>query len=188
MLWVEIIGWVGSTLYLVSYFLLAYKLINKSKFYYMLNTVAGILAAILSIYKETWQTVFLNLFWVFISIFAYYNRWLNLSIVSPRIFNISIGLIICISMIVVLFEKHDLGIDILAWSSVYLFIISFYLISMRKISLQVFNLYNFIAAIMIIPKMFVYQNYQVASVQIIWALIAINAYYRDKKRVKNEYF
>ncbi len=179
MLIIEIIGWIGSIMYLVAYFLLSNKIIEKDKLYYLLNIVAAVLVAILSTYKNTMQSVFLNLFWGYLSYFAYINKEFKFNIISVRLFNISISALLIVSFILLLLKKQFLALDTLAWISVFVFIVSYYLLLVNKISLQSFNIYNFIAAFIIIPKMYTFENYQVAFVQAIWAFFALKAYVED---------
>ncbi|MBL0686309.1 MAG: hypothetical protein JJV94_00590, partial [Sulfurospirillum sp.] len=48
-----------------------------------------------------------------------------------------------------------------------------------KIELHQFNIYNFIAPLTLIPKMYVFENYQVVVLEVVWVSIALKAIWRD---------
>jgi len=179
----ETIGWIGSILYISAYFLLSNKTIEQGSLYYLLNIIAAIFVLVVSVYKNTIQPVFLNLFWAYFSYIAYKKIKFRFNFIHVKIFNLCIVFLLIFSLASILISKYHLALDILAWTSVFTFVVSYYLYSMHKIELHQFNIYNLIAPLVIIPKMYVFENYQVVVLEIIWAILALKAI-QGKQREK----
>jgi len=68
---IEIIGWIGTILILLAYFLLASKkLEEKSKTYHGLNLIGGIFIVINSLSNSAYPSAGLNIVWSLIAIYA----------------------------------------------------------------------------------------------------------------------
>ncbi|MDY7395146.1 hypothetical protein UMM65_07820 [Aureibaculum sp. 2210JD6-5] len=67
----EIIGWIGSALFIISYFLLSIKKLKADKISYQLMNVLGGLCLVISAYStKDRPNLFTNLVWMFIGVFA----------------------------------------------------------------------------------------------------------------------
>ncbi len=176
---IETIGWLGSTIYILSYFLLSYNIIKKEKFYYLLNKIAAFLIIIISFYKETYQSIIINLIWLYISYLGYIDKNPSLKLFSKSVMNFVSILFLTISVLAIFLVDYFLFIEILAWFSVFAFSSSYFLYSIEKIKEKLFHFYNFIAAISLIPKMIVFENYQVLTLEILWAFFALYAYFKN---------
>lgn len=177
---IELIGWVGSIIYILSYLLIAYNLIPKGKLYYLLNKIAAILVIIISVYKNTYQPIVINTIWLYISYLGYYKKEIQVSFLNKYIMY-SVSVLFFITTFFFLLIDYKLAFDILAWFSVFSFSISYFLYSMNEIKEKIFHFYNFLAAISLIPKMLLFDNYQVASLELLWGFFALMAYVRSSK-------
>lgn len=66
---VNIIGWAGSLMVVITYGLNSYqKLKSDSLVYYVLNIIGGGLLIVYSIYKTAYANTFINVVWVLIAI------------------------------------------------------------------------------------------------------------------------
>ena len=63
---------------------------------------------------------------------------------------------------------------------VFAFASSYFLYSIGKIDERLFHFYNFLAASSLIPKMIVFENYQVLTLEVLWAFFALRAYLKHK--------
>lgn len=176
---IEIVGWVGSLIYIVSYFLLTYKIIQKDKLYYLLNKIAAFLIIVISIKKNTFQPIVINSLWLYISYLGYNKLNYEVKFLTKYLMH-TISLVLVLMIFVFYFLYNiQVSFEVLAWFSVFAFSSSYFLYSMKKINEKVFHFYNLIAALAIIPKMFLFGNYQVVILEILWALFALKAYVKN---------
>jgi hypothetical protein len=72
----QIIGWTGAFLYILAYFLLSVRKLRADKLsYQLLNILGGICLVINSSFTGDYPSVFTNVVWACIGVFAiYYNR------------------------------------------------------------------------------------------------------------------
>ena len=72
----QIIGWVGAFLYITAYFLLCVKKLKvENVSYQLMNIFGGICLIVNSFHQSDFPSVFTNLVWAGIGVFAiYYNR------------------------------------------------------------------------------------------------------------------
>jgi lipid-A-disaccharide synthase-like uncharacterized protein len=67
----EIIGWIGSALFIISYFLLSINKLDASSAIYQLMNVLGGLCLVISAYStKDRPNLFTNLAWMLIGIYA----------------------------------------------------------------------------------------------------------------------
>ncbi|WP_157637955.1 CBU_0592 family membrane protein [Flexithrix dorotheae] len=70
----EIIGWIGTIVYILSYFLLSInKLKSQSITYQAMNVIGGLCLVINAIHLSDGPTFFLNFIWMLIGLFAVLN-------------------------------------------------------------------------------------------------------------------
>jgi len=69
----EIIGWTGSALFIVSYFLLSINKLKSDSIWYQLMNVFGAICLIVSAYEsQDRPNMFTNIVWMCIGIYAVY--------------------------------------------------------------------------------------------------------------------
>ena len=75
---INIIGWIGSILYLLAYALISAKKTQGDSFLYQgVNILAGILLVIYTLYLGAYATTGLNAVWVVIGLFTLGRKWLT---------------------------------------------------------------------------------------------------------------
>lgn len=134
---------------------------------------------LISFYKETTQSIIINLLWLYISFLGYSNKELSFNLLSKKVMQIITILFLITSSFILLIGNYLLSFEILAWFSVFAFSSSYFLYSLEKINEKSFHLYNFLAALSLIPKMIVFENYQVLILEMLWAFFAISAYFKN---------
>jgi hypothetical protein len=76
-LFINILGWTGSVLYLLAYALISLKKVEgDSVLYQGMNIIAGILLVIYTIYLGAFATTTLNAVWAAIGVFTLGRKWL----------------------------------------------------------------------------------------------------------------
>lgn len=72
----EIIGWGGALLFILAYFLLSIRKLQPDRLtYQLLNIMGGVCLVINSVHTRDYPSVFTNLIWAGIGVFAiYFNR------------------------------------------------------------------------------------------------------------------
>lgn len=74
----NILGWTGSTLYLLAYVLVSMKKTQGDSLLYQgMNIVAGTLLVIYSIALDAYATIGLNTVWVAIGLLTLGRKWLT---------------------------------------------------------------------------------------------------------------
>jgi len=75
---INILGWTGSTLYLLAYALVSMKKTDGDSFLYQgMNIVAGVLLVIYTLSLGAFATTGLNAVWVAIGLFTLGRKWLT---------------------------------------------------------------------------------------------------------------
>ncbi len=176
----ETIGWFGSILYIVSYFLISLNFIRKNKLYYVLNFMSAFLIVVVSLYKKTYQPVFINLVWMYISYMGYKKQKIHLKFINKSLMSFISILFILAFLVYIILKQYGLSFEVLAWFSVFAFCGSYFLYSLNKINDKTFHFYNLLAATSIMPKVFIYHNYQVLVLEVMWAILALYAFLKNK--------
>jgi phosphatidylserine synthase len=77
-LFIDILGWTGSILYLIAYALVSVKKTEgDSALYQGMNISAGILLVVYTLYLGAYATTGLNAVWVPIGLFTLGRKWLT---------------------------------------------------------------------------------------------------------------
>lgn len=179
---IEIIGWSGSILYLLSYILLAINLIDKGRVYYYLNIVAALFVIIISFEKTTYQAVVINFLWGLISFNSIYKFFKTSAPLKPAFFRfINILLLLTVTAITLL--NANFGIQLFGWLSVIYFISSYFYFASNYISEKEFHIWNFLAALAIIPQLYIDQNWPVIVLEVFWAAFAVWGYKTEEGKL-----
>lgn len=76
-LFINILGWTGSILYLLAYALVSLKKTDGDSLLYQgINIFAGTLLVIYTLYLGAYATTGLNALWVIIGLFTLSRKWL----------------------------------------------------------------------------------------------------------------
>ena len=77
-LFIDILGWTGSILYLLAYALVsAKKTEGDSLLYQGMNIIAGVLLVVYTLYLGAYATTGLNAVWVAIGLITLGRKWLT---------------------------------------------------------------------------------------------------------------
>jgi hypothetical protein len=74
---IDLMGWVGTVLYLVAYFLVSIKKVEgDSLSYQSMNIVAGVLLVINTLYWRAYPSLGLNAAWIGIGLITLGRKWM----------------------------------------------------------------------------------------------------------------
>lgn len=77
---INILGWVGTILYLVAYALISMKKVEgDSVLYQGMNVLAGVLLVVNTVYLRAYPSAGLNVAWVGIGLFTLGRKWFKRS-------------------------------------------------------------------------------------------------------------
>lgn len=172
----EVVGWIGTSLYLLAQVLLSVFSISRSR-YVMLNALAAFLVSVYSLYVWSLQPVFINVVWTVLSLIglkvvadqARIKKGSRVGLKSDGD-NLSL-LLIASGALVFLLGYGFLGMGPLLWLSW----LSFWLYSATYFCFIFFRLSDFwffalciVSAAIIIPQLLLDGNFPVVGVQVLW--------------------
>ena len=74
----DILGWIGTILYLVAYLLISLKKLEGDSLAYQgMNIVAGILLVVNTFYWRAYPSLGLNAAWIGIGLFTLGRKWIS---------------------------------------------------------------------------------------------------------------
>lgn len=75
---INLLGWVGTVLYLIAYALISMKKVEgDSLLYQSMNILAGVLLIVNTLYLQAYPSAGLNVAWVGIGLFTLGRKWLS---------------------------------------------------------------------------------------------------------------
>lgn len=173
------IAWLGTAAYLVGHIYLAFASKLNSSLYYGLNLFGAIGFIIGSSAIASWQSVFINIFWAYISLASLrgpfkipaipISRWW---LIGPSFMAILIGGII-------LAFDYLYGANILGWSGTALYIFGYYLFASASVKKWQFLIYNSVAAIILLPIYGVDTNWPAFALSLVWSIISIFGLWKE---------
>jgi len=74
---IDLLGWIGTALYLIAYFLVSLKKVEgDSLFYQGMNIIAGVLLVINTFYWRAYPSLGLNAAWIGIGLLTLGRKWI----------------------------------------------------------------------------------------------------------------
>ncbi len=75
-LWIDLLGWIGTVLYLIAYLLVSMRKLEGDSFTYQaMNILAGVLLVINTFYWRAYPSLGLNAAWIGIGLFTLGRKW-----------------------------------------------------------------------------------------------------------------
>lgn len=179
---ISLLGWVGTLTYLVNH---TYISVNKNwrrPVYYSGNCFAAIMLVISSFYIGSYQAVFINGFWAIISIALLLDLPIKRIPVSSRLFFFTwLGFIVYLAADFIIQQK--LNITVMGWSSAFVFTIGYLLFCSEKLKQSHYLLFDAYAALVLLPQLWLDQNWPVFALEISWASISLYGVYMRKDKI-----
>lgn len=188
----EVVGWLGTLLYLLAHSLLSLGVINRFK-YVALNAAAALVVSFYSVYEWSLQPVFINIVWSGLSFWGLFlhsdenpqdtgqkrgsrDMLYSVLIIVSGLVAISVALV---------FIKFSLFF-ILSWLSVWLYSSTYFSFIFLRMSDRWFFILCIVSAAIIIPQLFLDSNYPVIGVQVLWIFWSLVGLFRPSKPASPE--
>lgn len=168
----EIIGWIGAMMYLGAYFVYATNIMPSRRQYYFLNIIAAACVIAASLGKNSFQLIFINIFWILISIAGYRSLTVPPWFQAQKPARFINGSVIIAGLVTMAIGQIGLGADILAWGGALSFVLSYLVFAANRIGWLEFNIWNFMGASALVPQLYLAENWPGLTLEISWACIA----------------
>lgn len=168
----EIIGWFGTLLYLVNHVYISVVVGYQKNIYYLGNLIAAASLVLSSFMVNSMQAVIINGFWTIVSLALLMRLPVHQFPFSRRAFY-SV-LVFFIGFILFNFiAKSHLDLMLMGWLSAYIFCFGYLLFSGEKLKHTNYLILNFVAAVVLIPQLWLDQNLPVLALESAWAMISL---------------
>jgi hypothetical protein len=182
---VAILGWLGSISYLINHGYISIVKNWHPKIYYGGNLVAALSLVVSSLMILSYQAVIINCFWALISILLLMKFDVAKIPFSKRIFYLGFIIILVWSAFIGL--EYGLNTTAfhasLAWSSTYVFCLSYFLFCSKKLCHLNYLWFNIYAASALLPILWGQNNWPVFSLEVSWAIISAYGVYERIEEV-----
>lgn len=178
-----IIGWSGSILYLAAQILLALFSLPQRK-YVIINAFAAILVSIYSFSLFSLQPIIINISWSALSIFSLLLRQSETG-GNGKALNVFTAIWIILSGVILLITVN-LNIvtnlyTLISWISVWLYLASYTLFIFFKFPLPGFLFIGLLAAILLIPQLWLDRNFPAVFIQLLWSITCMLGIIRKQR-------
>ncbi|NTS78017.1 hypothetical protein HR060_14250 [Catenovulum sp. SM1970] len=177
---VAFLGWLGSILYLVNHGYISVVKNWRNDIYYGGNLVAALSLVISSLFLSSYQAVVINTFWAVISFLLLIKVDITKVAIPKQAFYV--GFISFIGFCT--WSAWQSGLTSLnfytslGWSSSFVFCLSYFLFSSKKLSHIQYLSFNFYASVALLPLLWQQDNLPVFTLQICWAGISAFGVYK----------
>lgn len=175
------LGWVGTAIYLINYAYLGLAAGVRHARYFAANAVAAGLLTVSSFALGSWQSVFINGFWLVVSVLALRAVTLRVGKLS-RIHLLALVLVMLVSSLFVWLQDERQAVALLGWSSACAFCGSYLLFSSHLLSTDEFHLFNGYAATALLPQLWRDENWPVLALELCWLVLSVIAYSRHARK------
>jgi len=169
----EIVGWIGTAIYVLAYLLLALRILPAERVYFLANLVAAVCVAAVSVAKDTPQAVAINVLWGVASLYALCGTTPPLLGLRPIHARIVLAGLVGAGLIAMPFTGIAFGASLLGWGSVVGFTAGYILFVGQKIVSLEFHIFNLVAATAILPALVLAANWPVVALETVWAMAAL---------------
>lgn len=179
---VILIGWFGTALYLINHGYISVNKNWKKPIYYTGNAIAASCLVLSSYYSNSWQAIVINCFWAFTSVLLLCGVDLSTLKIDKRIFHLIIAVMLLFFFGEVV-AKQQLNLALLGWVSAFTYSGCYLLFSAEKMLPRNYLCWNAFASLIILPQLWLDQNWPVVGMQICWAMISIYGAARRQEEV-----
>lgn len=168
------LGWLGSTIYLVNHAYLSCVRDWKKTIYFSGNFVAALALVISSWGQQSYQAVGVNLFWLSISLMLLLNWPVRRIPASKKLYYLLLIFYVVYLLVCALSSiPWDTLIDRIAWTSTWMFGMAYLLFSAQKMRQMEYLFSNAVAAVILVPQLWLDANYPVFFLEVCWFIISL---------------
>ncbi len=176
----DALGYAGTILYLANHAYVSLHPSYRENWYFSANLIAALAVVASSLALMSMQAVATNAFWAIISILRLFGKTPTLAISVPTLgWQTLLATGVC--LIIGWWLDAAIAIAVAAWCSVLLFATAYFLFASGQLAKRHYLIANFVAAIVIMPQLWVDANYPVLLLEFAWAVIsAVGAVRADR--------
>lgn len=175
--WSGLLGWAGTLIYLVNHGAYSLRSSYHRRLYLGANAVAALLVTISSVMIESWQSGAINAFWTVVSIQGLAGAHFRLRLFPPAWFDALLAGVLAISLAALALSTR-LSADLLGWSSMLAFCGAYLMLANRVIGEVRYFAYNAIAAFIILPVLWLDNNWPIFALEACWTVLSLAALVR----------
>ena len=178
------LGWLATTAYLIGHLYLAVKPDFQARIYYGLNLFGGVGFVISSAAIASWQSVIINVFWALISLAALKGEMNLPQFKASRWWLIGPAFLAAIIGLLYLSINYALGSNIMGWAGTAIYVLGYYLFTVKAVKSWQFLTYNTIAAIILLPVYALDDNWPAFALSAIWSLISLYGLWNIRETIR----
>ncbi|AEP29458.1 hypothetical protein GNIT_1334 [Glaciecola nitratireducens FR1064] len=168
-----ILGWCGTFLYLANHAYISLVTSWRPKVYFSGNLFAATALTVQSVHLSSWQAAVINGFWMTVSTLLLIDVKIDsVKIRAKSYFSFSALMLLAASASFFLIEITTFY-EVLGWSSAYFFCSSYFLFSAKIISSRAYLSCNVYAALALLPQLWLSANYPVLTLEVAWAIVSL---------------
>ncbi len=170
-----LVGYAGTLLYLASHAYVSLWQDFNQRYYFAGNLVAATALVVSSTVLFSWQAVCTNLFWALVSLQRLRDVPLPVRALLNPYFRVALQVVagaLLGVLAISIFVKPLIAIGLLAWSSVLIFSLAYLLFAAGELDKRRYLWLNFLAALIIMPQMWLDSNYPVLLLEGCWAIVS----------------
>ena len=171
MAFTDSVGYLGTLVYLANHAYISLSARHSDRVYFAANMIAALALVVTSAALHSWQSMVTNLFWAGVSL----RRLCGGSIYLPSGLQAWTRPIAAICLVLAL-AGLAIGFEVLlaslAWISVVLFAGVYLLFAADRLQKRQYLWLNVLAALLILPQLWLDTNYPVFLLESIWAILS----------------
>jgi hypothetical protein len=167
------LGWIGTAVFLGNHAYLSFYTNYKPKLYFALNFLGAIALVVSSSVISSWQAVATNFFWGMISLIALANISVTRRVSLSEVWIITLIAICGVTGIASALKDYATGMAILGWAAGVLFCGAYLLFTTGTIKRSRFLIYNIVAAMSLMPILYLQGNWPVFGLEIAWIAVSL---------------
>lgn len=170
---VDFVGWLGTLLYAASYVSLAAGWMGRGPAFFWVNAAAAAAVAASSAALGTHAAVATNVFWAAVSLLSLRNSLRHLPRIHRMVLPIGSGGALLGSAALWAGGSQGEAAIVASWLSTGVFAIAYFRYARGNMGLKAYHFWNLLAAVSIIPKLVIDENWAVFALEAFWSAAAL---------------
>jgi hypothetical protein len=172
MIFWEIVGWLGTALYLLGYALLAFRIVSAGRVYFLLNVFAAAFVAAISVAKGSVQAVFVHGLWSFASVYGVCGIAPPLLGLRPPVVRVVVVVLVVGGLAAMPWAGLAVSAGWMAWGSVVGYTGAYVLFAGGRMAVLEFHIVNLVASAAILLVLVLDANWPTFTLEFVWMIVA----------------
>jgi len=168
----DIVGWLGTALYLLGYALLASRVLSAGRAYFLLNVFAAAFVAAVSIAKGSVQAVFVHGLWAVASVYGVCGLAPPLFGLRPLLVRVAVSAFVVVGLAAMPWVGLAVSSGWMAWASVVGYTGAYVLFTSGRMGMLEFHIVNLVASAAILPVLVLDANWPTFALEFVWLVVA----------------